>query len=247
MRRQRGDRVRARRPRGLDLAGVRRPGGAHREALRLARPWPWAAACSWWSPSRSGSTGSTRYGDLMGVTEYNVALVVAMPVVTVVLFASCCSSVGPSVGVYRWVAGLLRRLVGPRAARAMGWILVFAHGVAARHRGAARRARQCDGRGLLGATTPRSNRAASSRRAGLRSGGPGSLVQWDSLGREGRTFTGIGPSASRDRGGGPPARPWSRCVPTPVWSPPRTPSPAPRWRSRTWSGRAASSGRTCSW
>jgi len=33
--------------------------------------------------------------------------------------------------------------------------------------------------------------------SGLRSGGPGSLVSWDSLGREGRKFTGTGPSAQQ--------------------------------------------------
>jgi uncharacterized membrane protein len=32
--------------------------------------------------------------------------------------------------------------------------------------------------------------------SGLRSGGPGSLVSWDSLGRQGRNFTGGGPTAT---------------------------------------------------
>ena len=39
-------------------------------------------------------------------------------------------------------------------------------------------------------------RARSSRPSRTRSGGPGSLVAWDSLGREGRKFTGLGPTAA---------------------------------------------------
>ncbi len=134
--------------------------------------------------------------DLMGVTEYNVALVVAMPVVTVVLFAILLL-IGRGVrGVYRWVAGLLSRLVGPSAARATGWILVFVavwllvtgvllDGLVS----------SMDAAFAVNNTAikPGSVQPTSS----LRSGGPGSLVSWDSLGREGRAFTGMGPSASQ--------------------------------------------------
>ena len=134
--------------------------------------------------------------DLMGVTEYNVALVVAMPVVTVVLFAILLL-IGRAVrGVYRWVAGLLSRLVGPRAARATGWILVFVAvwllvtGVLLDGLVSAMDAAFAVNNTAI---KPGSVQPTSS----LRSGGPGSLVSWDSLGREGRAFTGMGPSASQ--------------------------------------------------
>ena len=186
--------------------------------------------------------------DLMGVTEYNVALVVAMPVVTVVLFAILLL-IGRGVrGVYRWVAGLLSRLVGPSAARATGWILVFVAvwllvtGV------------------LLDGLVSSMDAAFAVNNTAIK---PGSvpperneLVGW--------TLPGPGPSSAGTPWAGRvvPSRAWGRapvrsrrwstslprtlCVRMPAWTPPRTPSPAPRWRFMTWSGRAASSGPT-SW
>lgn len=134
--------------------------------------------------------------DLMGVTEYNIALVVAMPVVTIVLFALLLL-IGRGIrGVYRWVAGLLGRLVGPPAAQTTGWILVFVTvwllvtGVLLEGLVSAMDAAFAVNNTAI---KPGSVQPTSS----LRSGGPGSLVSWDSLGREGRAFTGMGPSASQ--------------------------------------------------
>lgn len=130
---------------------------------------------------------------LMGVTEYNVALVVLSPVVAAVMFGLLLA-VGRGVrGLYRWLAALLNRWIGHRAATVVGWLavawLVYAvvSGV------------------LLGGLVGVANSAFSVRdtmtpegiqqpTTGLRSGGPGSVVPWESLGWQGRSFIGSGPS-----------------------------------------------------
>ncbi|WP_404388627.1 alpha/beta hydrolase [Humibacillus xanthopallidus] len=132
---------------------------------------------------------------LMGVTEHNIALVVASPFVAVFFFALFLL-IGRGIRrVYRWVAGLLSRRFGKRAASATGWVLVAAavylvvSGI------------------LLNGLVTAMDQAFSVRNgiteegveqptSALRSGGPGSVVPWDTLGREGRTFAASGPTAS---------------------------------------------------
>ena len=94
----------------------------------------------------------------------------------------------------RWLARLLGRWIGPRRpARSAG-----SRSSASPRPGQRRpagRARLRRGRGVLGAQRGSRPRARSSRpRDPVRR--PGSLVSWDSLGREGRKFTGLGPTAS---------------------------------------------------
>ncbi|MDF2091099.1 alpha/beta-hydrolase family protein [Knoellia sp. 3-2P3] len=131
---------------------------------------------------------------LMGVTDHNLALVIASPVIAGVFFLLFVL-VGRAIRrLYRWLASLLGRWVGKRAAAATGWILAFTTvwllvtGV------------------LLDGLVTAMDQAFSVRdtstkestvtpTTALRSGGPGSLVAWDSLGREGRAFTGEGPAA----------------------------------------------------
>jgi uncharacterized membrane protein len=132
---------------------------------------------------------------LMGVTDYNVALVVAEPFIAAFVFCLILL-IGRGIrGVYRWVVAQLKRWIGPRAATAVGWIAVvgvsylIVSGL------------------LLNGLVSLANETFSVRNGitpegveqpttDLRSGGPGSLVSWDSLGREGRKFTGTGPSAA---------------------------------------------------
>ena len=97
--------------------------------------------------------------------------------------------------MYRWAAHLLNRWIGRRAAHAVGWILVagLAYLVVT---------------GLLlqgfvnvmnSAYSLRDTKTAEGVHqptTSLRSGGPGSLVPWDTLGWQGRNFIGKGPSAS---------------------------------------------------
>jgi uncharacterized membrane protein len=132
---------------------------------------------------------------LMGVTDYSIALVVASPFVAVFFFALFVL-IGRGIRrVYHWVAELLSRRFGKRAAHATGWVLVTAavylviSGV------------------LLDGLVSAMDEAFSVRNniteegvaqptTSLRSGGPGSVVPWDTLGREGRTFAASGPTAS---------------------------------------------------
>ena len=132
---------------------------------------------------------------LMDVTDYNVAFVVASPFVAALVFCLILL-IGRAVrGVFRWVVKLLKRWIGPRAANAVGWIAVA--GVAYLIVSGL----------LLNGVVNLANETFSVRNGitpegveqpttDLRSGGPGSLVPWDSLGREGRKFTGTGPSAA---------------------------------------------------
>jgi uncharacterized membrane protein len=132
---------------------------------------------------------------LMGVTEYNIALVVASPFVAALVFCLTLLIGRGLRGLYRWVAHLLNRWIGRRAARATGWILVagLAYLVVT---------------GLLlqgfvnvmnSAYSVRDTKTAEGVHqpaTGLRSGGPGSVIPWDTLGWQGRNFIGKGPSVS---------------------------------------------------
>ncbi len=132
---------------------------------------------------------------LTDVTEYNVWLVVASPFVAA--FVACLILlIGRGLrGLYRWLAQLLNRWIGRRAAHAVGWIVVagLAYLVVT---------------GLLlqglvsvinSAFSVRDTTTAAGVHqptTGLRSGGPGSLIPWDTLGFQGRNFAGKGPSAA---------------------------------------------------
>jgi uncharacterized membrane protein len=132
---------------------------------------------------------------LMGVTDYNIPLVVASPFVAALIFCLLLLIGRGLHGLYRWLAKLLNRWIGRRAARAVGWVLVVGltyvvvSGL------------------LLQGFINLMNNAYSVRdtttaegvhqpTTSLRSGGPGSLVRWDSLGYQGRNFIGKGPSVA---------------------------------------------------
>src|SRR5580692_4287052 len=133
--------------------------------------------------------------NLMGVTDYNIPLVVASPFVAALIFCLLLLIGRGLHGLYRGLAKALNRWIGRRAAKAVGWVLVVGltyvvvSGL------------------LLNGFVSLMNEAYSVRdtttaegvhkpSTGLRSGGPGSLVPWDTLGYQGRNFTGEGPSAS---------------------------------------------------
>ena len=111
-----------------------------------------------------------------------------------VLLRRCSSLIGRGIRrVYHWVADLLSRRFGRRAAARRAGSSCPTTDLPRHQRHPARRSRERHGRGLLGRGTPSRRRAWSSPRPASGSGGPGSMVSWDSLGREGRTFTGVGP------------------------------------------------------
>jgi uncharacterized membrane protein len=132
---------------------------------------------------------------LMGVTDYNIPLVVASPFIAAAVFFLFLLIGRGLRGLYRWAAKLLSRWIGPRAARGIGWALVVGltylvvSGLLLQ--------------GFIGLM----NKAYSVRdtttaegvqkpTTSLRSGGPGSLIPWDTLGFQGRNFIGKGPSVS---------------------------------------------------
>jgi uncharacterized membrane protein len=133
--------------------------------------------------------------DLMGAPTPNPLLLVLLPLVAVAVFTGLVAVSRSLRGLYHWVAGRLQRWMGPQAARALGWVAVVVvtwlvvSGL------------------LLNGLAVLADRGFSVRNtataegvqpptSGLRSGGPGSLVSWESLGRQGRTITGTGPSAT---------------------------------------------------
>jgi uncharacterized membrane protein len=132
---------------------------------------------------------------LMGVTDYNIPLVVASPFIAAAVFCLFLLIGRGLRGLYRWAAKLLNRWIGPRAARGVGWVLVVGltylvvSGL------------------LLQGFVSLMNKAYSVRdtmtaegvhqpTTSLRSGGPGSLIPWNSLGWQGRNFIGKGPPVS---------------------------------------------------
>ncbi|AJT69940.3 hypothetical protein T261_8347 [Streptomyces lydicus] len=132
---------------------------------------------------------------LMGVTDYNVLLAVASPFIAALTFAAFLLVGRALRRLYRWAAKLLRRWIGPRAAKGVGWILVagVAYVVVTGL--------------LLDGFVGLANAAFSLRdtktpegvhqpTTSARSGGPGSVVPWDSLGWQGRNFIGTGPSTA---------------------------------------------------
>ena len=132
---------------------------------------------------------------LMGVTDDNVAWVVAAPLVALLMFGVLLL-IGRGVRrLYRRLARFLDRWIGPHAAAAVGWMLaaclvyLFVTGI------------------LLEGLASLADKAFSVRdtiteegitqpATSLRSGGPDSLVAWDTLGRQGRNFAGSGPAAN---------------------------------------------------
>jgi uncharacterized membrane protein len=132
---------------------------------------------------------------LMGVTEYNIPLAVASPVIAAAVFCLFLAIGRGLRGLYRWIATLLHRWIGMRAARGIGWILVvgLTYLVVS---------------GLLlqgfvnlmnaayGTRDTKTAEGIHQPTTSLRSGGPGSLIPWDTLGWQGRNFIGKGLSVS---------------------------------------------------
>jgi len=133
--------------------------------------------------------------DLMGMAGDNPAALVLVPVLAAVVFVALVALGRGLRSAYRWLARLLGRWIGPRAARAVGWVTVVGLTIA------------LVSGVLLDGLVSAADEAFSVRNGittegaqqptvETRSGGPGSLVSWDSLGREGRKVTGLGPTAS---------------------------------------------------
>jgi uncharacterized membrane protein len=167
---------------------------------RRPRRWAWltffiCAAVLLGAAFAAGQYWQYEIRKLMGVTDYNIPLVVASPFVAALIFCLLLLIGRGLHGLYRWLAKLLNRWIGRRAAKAVGWVLVvgLTYVIVS---------------GLLlqgfinlmnNAYSVRDTTTAEGVRqptTSLRSGGPGSLVRWDSLGYQGRNFIGKGPSVA---------------------------------------------------
>jgi uncharacterized membrane protein len=143
--------------------------------------------------------------DLMDVPAPSLLQLPLLPLVAAAIFTGLVALSRWLCGVYRWTAGRLRRWMGPRAANAIGWTVVVA-GTWLVASGL-----------LLNGFVSVADRSFSVRNtttaegiepttSKLRSGGPGSLMSWESLGRQGRAFAGGGPTVEElTAWSGPPA------------------------------------------
>lgn len=132
---------------------------------------------------------------LMGITDYSLPLVIASPFVAVVVFWLLLEAGRGLRALYRRTSRRLNRWIGPRAATTLGWLLVAAltylviSGLLLQ--GAVNAANQA-----FSVRNTDTDKGTQQPTSSLRSGGPGSLIGWNTLGREGRNFTGLGPTAA---------------------------------------------------
>ncbi|HLN77512.1 MAG TPA: alpha/beta-hydrolase family protein [Nocardioidaceae bacterium] len=132
---------------------------------------------------------------VMGVTDYSVPRVIGSPLVAVAVFWLLLWTGRGLRWLYRRTARLLDRWMGHRAATTLGWLLVvgltylLVSGVLLE--GAVNAANQA-----FSVRNTSTDEGVHRPTSGLRSGGPGSLIAWDTLGRQGRNFTGLGPTAA---------------------------------------------------
>ena len=216
---------------------------------RIARPSGWrvfavVAAVALVVAFVLGQRWQSELRDLMGVAGSNPAAWLLVPVLAAVVFVALVALGRGLRAVYRWLARLLSRWIGPRAARAVGWVTVVGITIA------------LVSGVLLDGLVSAADEAFSVRNGittegaqqptvGTRSGGPGSLVAWDTLGREGRRSPGSGrPCRTSPRS--PAGRRSRRSGRTRASSRPTRPRAAPTWRSTTWSAPAVSTASTSS-
>jgi uncharacterized membrane protein len=167
---------------------------------RPVQPWAWrvfaaVAVLALTGAFLLGQRWQARIRDLMGVDAPGVLGQLLWPFIAAAFFVGIVALARGLRGLYRWISHHLSRWIGPRAARGLGWVAVvgLTYGLVSGV--------------LLSGLVAFANQSFSVRdrltKDGvvrpvdeLRSGGPGSLVPWEKLGREGRSFVGTGPSAA---------------------------------------------------
>ena len=133
---------------------------------------------------------------LIGSAPESAASALLVPVVAVLVFVLLVAMGRTVRTAYRKLAGWLEQHMGRRAARATG-VVVLTAALFLTFTGLAwnRGISALDGSLAVGdLTTPRD---ISKPTTELRSGGPGSMIPWDSMGRQGRIFVGEGPDAGQ--------------------------------------------------
>jgi uncharacterized membrane protein len=167
---------------------------------RRPRRWAWLAFFISAAVLYAASFGLGQYWQylirtMMGATDYNIPLVVASPFIAAAVFGLILMIGRGLRGLYRWAAKLLDRWIGARAARGVGWVLVvgFTYLVVSGLLLQGFVNVMNSAYSLRDTTTAEGIKKPTTR---LRSGGPGSLIPWDSLGYQGRNFIGKGPPVS---------------------------------------------------
>jgi uncharacterized membrane protein len=141
-----------------------------------------------------GRYWQARIRELMDAPPDSAFSLLVVPAVAAVVFVVLIAAARAAHRVYRWIVVLLNRWIGPRAARAVGWVLVVG-GALLLLSGV-----------VLDGLVKAADKAFAVRNGDTQPGtvqptipelwgGPGSLITWDSLGREGRAFVGTGPTA----------------------------------------------------
>ena len=136
--------------------------------------------------------------ELVRADSLDVGAAIASPFVAALTFSLLLLIARGLRALYRWLAAMLHRWIGGDAARVVGWIVV------------AGTAYLVVSGLLLDGLVDAANATFSLRNtttsegvhqpgSGHRSGGPGSLVPWESLGQQGRDFVGLGPTAASIR------------------------------------------------
>jgi uncharacterized membrane protein len=172
---------------------------ADRDA-RPARRRSWlvlagVALVSFVAATAYGRYWQARIRELMDAPADSALSVVVVPLVAGAVFVVLVALARAVRRVCGWITVLLDRWIGARAARAIGWAVVVVgsvlllNGVVVDRLVAAADA-------AFSVRNDRTDDGVLRPTAAERSGGPGSLVSWASLGREGRTFVGTGPSAA---------------------------------------------------
>jgi uncharacterized membrane protein len=146
------------------------------------------------SATAYGRYWQARIRELMDAPADSSLSVVVVPLVACAVFVLLIALARAVRRLYSSITHVLDRWIGARAARALGWAVVVV-GSALLLSGV-----------VVDQLVAAANQAFSVRddltdegvvqpTEAERSGGPGSLISWESLGREGRTFVATGPSA----------------------------------------------------
>ncbi|MDL9938807.1 alpha/beta-hydrolase family protein [Gordonia sp. ABSL1-1] len=141
----------------------------------------------WWSRWQD------QLRDLMGVDRLSWGAYPLVAIIAVLVFMLLMTIGQAWAGLVRWLVGKLETVAPPRVSAVAAALVVVLftafvlNGVVAKY---SMKALNSTFAAIDGETTADSSPPTSP----LRSGGPGSLVSWDSLGRQGRIFVSNGPS-----------------------------------------------------
>jgi uncharacterized membrane protein len=151
-----------------------------------------------------GFAAATAYGrywqarirELMDAPADSTVSVVVVPLVAGAVFVLLVALARAVRRVYMWTALLLDRWIGARAAHAVGWALV-AVGAALLLSGVVAEQLVAAADKTFSVRNDTTDEGVVRPTVTGRSGGPGSLLRWETLGREGRTFVAAGPSVDQ--------------------------------------------------